>query len=334
MRLELVDGDESKLIEEPGEDQIREALEQVYAEKLTAVVLIADQEGYQFMQTAKGGKHIEYMPSKEEPLYAVEDVSLEEAIPLFQSYARDDGEWEQAVEWKGVFIQPTMPQFNQKQLGIMLLVVVLCTLLSFGLCRGRVMYDQAFAEIRDAEGEAMLIIMISVGSGLAFLIAQGELGLQLQQGPIPTRLALVWLAGSLLYLVGGLYVIINDYYLLSFLGAFVGVTGIASGVAAFLNLRKAYSFDKASVEVQAEDLAVVYAHNYDTFILPKWVIFYRYDGKHTGLKKIERAWAKRRLSKAIEKGRLQIFVRYLPTEPKVHRVSRVKGARLFGLLFS
>ena len=170
----------------------------------------------------------------------------------------------------------------------------------------------------------MFIIMISVGTGLALLIGHDKLGLQLQQGPLPTWLALAGLIGALFYLVSSLTTLIQDYYLFSVLGVFVGVTGIASSVITFLHLRKAHSFDKAAIEVQAEDLTVVYYYKDETFIHPEWVIFYRYNGKHTGLKKIKRGWTKRRLSKASEQGRLQVFVRYLPTDPEVHRVSRIE----------
>ena len=113
MRLELIDG--VGTIEEPSEDQIKDALEQVYAEKLTAVILISDQAGNQFMQVPMGGGHIEYTPGKDDPIYAAMDVPLDQAVRLFLSYARGDGEWEQAVDWKVFLHKQAAPLVDLKK---------------------------------------------------------------------------------------------------------------------------------------------------------------------------------------------------------------------------
>ncbi len=336
MRLEYIKtySVKPKSIKEPGEEQIRKALEWVYSEKPTTARLILDQAGDQFMYTPMGGGYIEYMPGKGEPIYGAEVGSLEEATRLFLSYSRNDGEWEQAVEWEVVSIQSKAPLLNLNETPTILLVVGLIVLLSIGYCLGGGLnnhaaiveaYDQAFAEPRYGVGEAVIIMAVGVLGGLVFLIGGYILGPQIKQGPIPTRLALIWLIGSLLYLAGGMAVSLA-YYLISLLGVFFGVTGIATSVAAFLALRRAQSFDKAAVEVQADDLKILSAYTYkgsERVILLLPVISYRYEGKHSGQKKISDVKG-RKLFKASEEGRLQVFVRYLPSDPEVHRVSRIE----------
>ena len=221
MRLELIDG--GGAIEEPSEAQIIDALEQVYAEAITAAILIADPAGEQFIQAPMGGGHIEYTPGKDDPIYAVDDISLENAIRLFLSYARNDGEWEQAVEWKVYLAKQRPPLINLKKVGNLGLMILLGVILAIGSCGGIVLYHRAFGEIRNAILEALGMLGFGLLCGLMVLYLRLHLkGERHELKAAGMRVLIVALA----YLAAGTMWIAEQYYLLSLLTPFVWVTGI------------------------------------------------------------------------------------------------------------
>lgn len=234
MRLELIDG--GGTIEEPSEDQIKDALEQVYAEKIMAVVLISDQEGNQFMQAPMGGDHIEYTPGRNDPIYAASGVPLEEAIRLFLSYARDDGEWEQAVDWKVFLAKQRPPLIDLKKIGSLTIYILLGAVLLIGLCGGLIAYQQAFNGTRNVVMEAVIMGGVGLFDLLILLIlsphTEKNERKRIRYG---CQIQLI----SLLYVLCGTLWIAMDYHLVSLLTLFVWVTGIGLFVYSTWSLRGA-----------------------------------------------------------------------------------------------
>jgi hypothetical protein len=234
MRLELIGG--GGTIEEPGEALIRAALEQVYAEKLTAVILIADQAGNKFMQVPMGGGHVEYTPGKSDPIYAVDDVPLDEAIRLFLSYARDDGEWEQAVKWKVFLRKQTAPLVDLKKAGNLTLYILLGAVLAIGLCGGLIAYQQAFDGTRDAVLEALIMGGVGLFDLLIVLILSPHTE---ENERVRTRYGCQIMLISPLYVLAGTLWVSTAYHLVSLLTLFVWVTGIGLFVYSLWSLRRA-----------------------------------------------------------------------------------------------
>ena len=97
MRLDIITPDSTT--DQPSEDAIQTAIDQAYAEKVAAVILVSDEENNAFMQLPGGGFHIEYCDSPKGPVYAHEDVEIDLAKELFLSYASNDERWRTMVSW-------------------------------------------------------------------------------------------------------------------------------------------------------------------------------------------------------------------------------------------
>ncbi len=233
MRLELIDG--GGAIEEPSNDQIINALEQVYAEAITAVVLIADQAGEQFIQAPMGGGHIEYTPGKDAPIYAARGVSLEDAIRLFLSYARGDGEWEQVVEWKVYLAKQRPPLIDLKKARNLSLYILLVAVLSIVLCGALVAYQQAFKGTRPLILEVVIMGLIGLFDVVLVLGLSPHTD---KDDRKRIRHGTQMLLFSLAYPVIGLVWISKDYFLVSLITLFVLVTGAGLFVYSLWSLRE------------------------------------------------------------------------------------------------
>ena len=97
MKLEILS---DRQIENPNEEDIVTAVTRVYAEKVDAVILLSDEKNNRFMQVPCGGEHIEYCVGPQGPIYAVEGISLDQAIRLFVAYARGEDSWKTEVPWE------------------------------------------------------------------------------------------------------------------------------------------------------------------------------------------------------------------------------------------
>ena len=96
MRLKIVPGSD---VVSPSEGDITAALGRVYAGAIDAVILLSDPAANLYMQVPSGGQHIEYCVGPDGPIYAADDIPLDQAHNLFLSYARGDERWKTAVPW-------------------------------------------------------------------------------------------------------------------------------------------------------------------------------------------------------------------------------------------
>lgn len=83
----------------PDEGLIADALRLLYAGKLDAVILVADEGQNRFMQMGQGGGHIEHCVGRKGPIYSAENVPLDLATRMFASYRNGDDGWQSAVSW-------------------------------------------------------------------------------------------------------------------------------------------------------------------------------------------------------------------------------------------
>ena len=86
--------------ENPTDNEVLNAIQKVYAEKIDAVILLSDVENNQFMQMPSGGFHVEYCVGSEGSIYSAEDVPILMANRMFLAYVKGEDSWKTAVIWK------------------------------------------------------------------------------------------------------------------------------------------------------------------------------------------------------------------------------------------
>lgn len=308
-------------IENPTAEEITFFLKKAYAGIKEAVVLDADT--YKFIQVPSGGGHVEYQDEKEGIIYAAEQVSLSECVALFLDYSQNGRQWKEMVSW--------FPYRDQR--GRVIQSIETPSLLIQVRRQTLRKWKTSQALLAAAFGVAAVIVY----GLLAMILPFEELlipSLVLTMGGIPwlilrtmklerfvlsrTWFAILLLCIAVLFTVGGLMVTVRIVNLISLSTLAVLVVGVWSIITSTRILRDAVHFDKESLEVEASELGITYMDHAEN-VIP--VLNYIYLGKYHDYKAVR--WQDKRIIKALNADRLRVFVRYLPRDPRIHRVSRI-----------
>ena len=99
---------------------------------------------------------------------------------------------------------------------------------------------------------------------------------------------------------------------------------IAAGYHFFRRFQQARRFQREALETRATRLDITQQSPLpkDVSTRTVWLLLYAYLDGYQGSRDI--SWRQRRLTQALEQRRLRVFVRYLPEDPAVHRLSRIE----------
>jgi hypothetical protein len=301
--------------EDPSPSDIRRALKQVYEGKLEAVVLSAEKESHRFLQTPRGGGHLEARTGRGKPLLSAERVPLAQAVEIFLDFAREGNAWRSAVDWVPVS-RPTHGRAHKPGRPIWkILLVVLGGLLAVGL----------FCWLTQTQPLAQVLYPAFYGGGalLYWLLLWSKERAGVDLAPPLWRsgaAVLLWLGISALALV--ISIEISGLWNLS-TAAVLAVDAWMVWSAARRTLNS-LEFQRLAEEVEANRVRLVMVdRGFENAPQPEFA--YQYLGEHRAQRAVpglQLRWQK--LSRALDSGRLRLYVRYHPEDPAVHRISRLE----------
>ena len=302
-------------LEDPTPSDIRRAVNQVYEGELEAVILSAGKESHRFLQVPRGGGYLEARKGRGRPLLSAEGVPHVQAVKVFLDYAEGRTTWRTAVDWKPVS-RPVRPRTHKPDRPIgKILLAVLGGLLAVGLfCwltqtqpLERVLYPAFYG------GGALLYWLL--------LWSKDRAGVDLAPPFWRSGAALLlWTLISILALI--ISAAVSGLWTLS--SAAVLAVNVWMLWSAARRVRRSLEFRRLSEEVEADRVRLVMVdRGFDTAPRPEFA--YQYLGEHRAQRAVPGLqWRWRKLSRALESGRLRLYVRYHPEKPEVHRISRVE----------
>lgn len=302
-------------LEDPSPSDIRRAVNQVYAGELEAVILSAGKESHRYLQTPRGGGHLEVRKGRGRPLLSAEGVPLSQAADIFLDYARGGDTWRSAVDWKPVS-RPVRPGVHKPGRSIgKILLAVLGGLLAVGL----------FCWLTQTQPLAQVLYPAFYGGGalLYWLLLWSKQRAGVDLAPPLWRSGaalLLWLGISALALV--ISIEISGPWNLSTAAVLaVDAWMVWSAARRALN---SLEFQRLAEEVEADRVRLVMVdRGFDTAPQPEFA--YQYLGEHRAQRAVPGLHFRwRKLSRALDSGRLRLFVRYHPDQPAVHRISRLE----------
>lgn len=326
MRLDIIP---ELSLENPTDAQIQKALERVYAGEVEAVILATDDQGPHFMQVASGGFHVEYKEGEKGDIFAAEDVSLPQCQALFLDYARSGTRWKTAVDWhpyldhRGQPLEPSRPSAagikkgRKLKTGQRLLAVALGLSAAVIFCKWITLQPLK---------ESLLPGLVFVLALLFWLIMRYQGGQATPPWSIRTA-GLILLAVFLFSLgVLGLAVRTVGVFHLTTLAVLALTAWMI--YTAYRNFRISLGLAEVHRETEANRVRLDIIPPDVPETAPTPVLNYTYLGSYHG--QYRALWLRfldKKVGQAIQHGRLRLFIHYLPSDPEVHRVARIKIER-------
>ncbi len=310
MKLDDLTG---KPISSPDEAQIRKALDLVYREEREAVILVDEgRSDHHFLQVAMGGGYLEYRDGPESKIMAVNHISLPLCQEIFLDYARGGIRWKTLVEWSSSEnLQPgiqTGSGSRRFKPGLLVILGILGT--AVGCLWIYLLTVLPLAEVLISSG-ALLVALLN------YVLIRRNQRLKF----VPTLVCsgiflLLWMGLTALSLIlslaannGRVSVSTISVLLLGGFSIYLAGTRVQDSIL----------FNREAEVVEADSARLVLVDNTSEGMLHK-ELAYTYLGKYHGQhNSIGIRYRSRAISRALAENRLQIKIRYLPSDPEVHR---------------
>ena len=317
MRLEFLP---SKSIENPTKRDITIFLRKIYEGDGDALILFADEEKNQFIQVPKLGSHVEYM--QDGVLFTADDVSLDECIKVFLDYLTNDRLWRTMLPWmdkskekddsgshpKIVEVRKSITRkWEPKKVILSILAGLGAVILFCILSTSFPMEKMIFPGFMLVLGAIPWLILRTQSRERFTLIEPGK--------------AVLFLIIAVVLTMGFLYITVSQIGLISL--STISVI-LVSGWAIYTSIklfRQASDFRETCIEIQSDRNWISMMESMDPDAPAFPVLNYVYLNKYHDYKSVR--WQSRKIGRAIREKRLVVRIQYLPTDPRIHRVSRI-----------
>jgi len=289
------------------------------------VILTSDSDKDRYMLIDPGGPHVESRAGTDSPIFAADDVTLSKCKDMFWDFAQGGNQWQQAITWYTP-IQPikySNPKWlmGRNNIGRLILMTALAFITVCGACG-------VLSRINEvAEPATMGGLVLNFLCGF-FWLAIGGIGWAMFH---TEKLGVVWsktflfilLGFASLFFAGQLWLSYTGFGFNSFafLSAFVGISAIF-----FITrlIKTSLEFERDSIEVEGDHYSFrfmvryysgEYGSGWSVDKVLNYVFLDKFLNYHPLLERKEEEY-----QTALDEKRLHVFVRYLPRDPKLHRV--------------
>lgn len=314
MKLDDLTG---KPIPAPNPEQIREAVELTYRGEREAVILVDDQRSeYHFLQMAGDG-YLEYRAGKESGMMAASGVDLTLCWEIFVDYARGGTRWKSLTNWvpgqdfqpKGI-PGPDSSRGRKQKVGKLLLTAVV------GAGAG-CLWIYLLTVLPPAE--VLIPSAALLAALLNFILIRRKRRLKFDLAPSLPRSGLYLLLWFSLTILGLMMAAATNPGLVSLSTASVLLLGGASIYLAGTRVRDSLRFEREAEMVEADSARLVMVDTGpDAPAHPE--LAYTYLGKYRGQRNSSGIrFRSKVIRRALAEDRLLVKIRYLPSDPEVHR---------------
>jgi hypothetical protein len=292
---------------------------------MQTVILTSDTDKDRYILIEPGGPHVESRAGTDSPIFAADDVPLSKCKDMFWDFAQGGNQWQHAITWYTP-IQPikySNPKWliARNNIGWLILMTALAFVTVCGACGLLSNIDKV------VEPATMGGLVLNLLCGFVWLASGGIAGAMLHT----EKLGVVWsktflfilLGLASLFFAGQLWLSYAGFGFnsIAFLSAFVGIFAI------FFILRlikTSNEFERDSNEVEGDHYSFrfmvrYYSGDNDSGWSVDKVLNYVFLDKFLNYQVIPGKKEKEYQTALAEK-RLHVFVRYLPRDPKLHRV--------------